>query len=32
MNETNTSSNSPVKRDTYVDFFNGMMKTAREAG
>ena len=32
MNEMNTSSNSPVKRDTYVDFFNGMMKTAREAG
>ena len=30
MNETNKT--EPVKRDTYVDLFNGMMKMAREAG
>ena len=32
MNETNTNKTEPVKRDTYVDLFNGMMKMAREAG
>ena len=32
MNETNTNTHEPVKRDTYVDLFNGMMKMAREAG
>ena len=32
MNEMNTNKTEPVKRDTYVDLFNGMMKMAREAG
>ena len=31
MNEMNTNNTEPVKRDTYVDLFNGMMKMAREA-
>ena len=26
MNEMNTNKTEPVKRDTYVDLFNGMMK------
>ena len=32
MNEMNTNKTEPVKRDTYVGLFNGMMKMAREAG
>ena len=32
MNETNTNKNIPVKRDTLVDLYNGMMKMARAAG
>ena len=32
MSETNVNTLEPVKRDTYVDLFNGMMKMAREAG
>ena len=32
MSEKNTNSTEPVKRDTLVDLYNGMMKMAREAG
>ena len=32
MNEKDRSSTEPVKRDTLVDLYNGMMKMAREAG
>ena len=32
MNETNATRTEPIKRDTLVDLFNGMMKMARDAG
>ena len=32
MDETDTKKNIPVKRDTLVDLYSGMMKMARDAG